>query len=167
MIYTFADGQDTAEMGVSPINSLFKTTISMKISHIIAILVIAVGIGVIVSTAGNASTYVNFQEAKSMLADGDDSKVHVIGELIKGGDGKVMNVRYNPQLDPNYLEFVLMDDNKVKQTVITHNPPASMQDFFKSEKVVVIGNYQKDGAFKASEILMKCPSKYEETELKG
>ncbi|MGB0521782.1 MAG: cytochrome c maturation protein CcmE [Flammeovirgaceae bacterium] len=138
----------------------------MKLSHIIAIATIAIGIGVIISTAGNASTYVNFDEAQKLATNGNDAKVHVIGELMKDPSGNVINVRYNPQLDPNYLEFMLMDENQQKHTVITHNPPASMQDFFKSEKVVVIGNYSQEGHFKASEILMKCPSKYEETQVK-
>ena len=139
----------------------------MKISHIIAICAIALGIGVIVSTAGNASTYVNFDEAYAMAKSGDESKVHVIGELIKDASGNVQKVRYNPQLDPNYLEFVLIDDQHKEHTVVTHNPPASMQDFFKSEKVVVIGNFKENNQFVASEILMKCPSKYEETQVKG
>lgn len=138
----------------------------MKISHIIAIIAIALGIGVIVSTAGNASSYVNFKEAQDMYVSGDDSKVHVIGELTKDAMGNVQGVRYNPQLDANFLEFILVDENKQEHKVITHQPPASIQDFFKSEKVVVIGNFNDQGIFLASEILMKCPSKYEENTLK-
>lgn len=138
----------------------------MKLSHIIAIVVIAVGISVIISTAGNASSYVSFDEAFEMAESGDEAKVHVIGELTKDAQGDVIGVIYNPQLDPNYMEFTLTDDKNEKHKVICINPPASMQDFYKSEKVVVIGKVAgKD--FVATEVLMKCPSKYEETELKG
>jgi cytochrome c-type biogenesis protein CcmE len=138
----------------------------MKLSHIIAIVVIAVGISVIISTAGNASSYVSFEEAFKMAESGDDSKIHVIGELTKNKQGDVVGVMYNPQVDPNYMEFTLTDDKNKEHKVICVNPPASMQDFYKSEKVVVIG-MAKGKDFVATEVLMKCPSKYEETELKG
>ncbi len=53
----------------------------MKKSHIIIIIVIAVAIGVIVSTAGDASTYVTFGEAKNMALTGTKKDIHVVGEL--------------------------------------------------------------------------------------
>jgi cytochrome c-type biogenesis protein CcmE len=137
----------------------------MKISHIVAIIAVAIGIGVVVSTAGNASTYVNFEQANKMASEGDDAKVHLIGSLVKDAEGHVQGVVYNPQVDPNYLGFTLKDEAGKIQQVICNNPPASMQDFFRSEKVVVIGRMQ-EGTFVASEVLMKCPSKYEETQLK-
>jgi cytochrome c-type biogenesis protein CcmE len=37
-------------------------------------------------------------------------------------------------------------------------------DFTRSEKVVVIGNYQNN-AFVARKILLKCPSKYQEEKI--
>ena len=136
----------------------------MKFTHILGIIVIAVGIGIIVSTAGDASQYVTFKEAFSLAESGDDSKVHVIGELKKNGT-QVVGVKYEPSVDPNYLAFTLVDENQEEHEVVCYNPPASMRDFEKSEKVVIIGR-AKGGQFVASEILMKCPSKYEEKELK-
>ena len=138
----------------------------MKISHIIAICVIAVGIGIIVSTAGNASSYVNFSEAFERAANGNDVEVHVIGELPKNNAGDVIGVMYNPEVDPNYMEFDLVDNNNEKHRVACVNPPASMQDFYRSEKVVIIGKAKK-GKFLAKEVLMKCPSKYEENQIKS
>lgn len=137
----------------------------MKITHIIGIIVIAVAIGIIVSSAGNASQYVNFAQAQAMATDGNSDKVHVVGELAKDAQGQVIGVQYDPLKDPNYLAFSLVDDKGATQQVVCYNPPASMQDFAKSEKVVVIGRY-KGKEFVASEILMKCPSKYEEKEIK-
>jgi cytochrome c-type biogenesis protein CcmE len=58
----------------------------------------------------------------------------------------------------------LVDENQEEHEVVCYNPPASMQDFTKSEKVVVIGRVINN-QFVASEILMKCPSKYEENKL--
>jgi cytochrome c-type biogenesis protein CcmE len=137
----------------------------MKITHIVGILVIAIAIGIIVSSAGNASQYVSFKVAKEMEKNGENDKVHIVGELTKNEAKEVVGVEYEPLQDPNYLAFSVIDENKEVQKIVCYNPPASMQDFKKSEKVVVIGKYQK-GVFVASEILMKCPSKYEEKELK-
>ncbi len=137
----------------------------MKISHLIGIVVIAIAIGIIVSSAGNASQYVNFKTAKTMATNGETDKVHIVGELTKNEAKEVVGVEYEPLRDANYLSFTLIDENKEIQKVVCYNPPPAMQDFKKSEKVVVIGKYQ-NGVFVASEILMKCPSKYEEKELK-
>lgn len=141
----------------------------MKLPHILGILAIAIAIGVIVSTAGDASQYVSFQQAFAMAADGDEAKVHVVGELKKDAAGNVLGLQYDPQTDANYLSFVLIDDQKTEHRVVCYNPPASMQDFAKSEKVVVIGRAKQGQAgqyqFVASEVLMKCPSKYEENQL--
>lgn len=137
----------------------------MKITHIIGIVAIALAIGIIVSSAGNASQYVNFAQAKDLASNGNSDKVHVVGELTKDASGKVVGVEYDALKDPNYLAFSVVDDKKMVQKVVCYNPPPSMQDFEKSEKVVLIGKY-KEGVFVASEILMKCPSKYEEKELK-
>ena len=137
----------------------------MKITHIIGIIVIAIAIGIIITSAGSASQYVNFKQAQEMAADGNADKVHVVGELTKNAQGEVIGVEYDPLKDANYLAFSVIDDKKMVQKVVCFNPPPSMKDFTKSEKVVLIGKY-KDGVFVASEILMKCPSKYEEKELK-
>jgi cytochrome c-type biogenesis protein CcmE len=73
-------------------------------------------------------------------------------------------MEYQPEVDPNMFKFVLIDNNKEEQTVIYHNPKP--QDFDRSEQIVIIGNVQKD-IFVADKILMKCPSKYEDKELKA
>ena len=137
----------------------------MKKSHIFGLIIIALAVGIIVSTAGDASQYVNFEEAFALAADGSNEKVHVVGELKKDLNNQVVGIKYNPEVNPNFLAFTVVDDNKHEHEVVCHNPPASMQDFTKSEKVVLIGRVI-DGKFVASEILMKCPSKYEEKELK-
>ncbi|KXX71633.1 cytochrome c maturation protein CcmE [Flammeovirga sp. SJP92] len=138
----------------------------MKKSHIFGLVIIAVMISILVVTAGDASQYVDFSEAYSLAADGNTSKVHVIGELQKDKNGNVIGIDYNPAKDPNYLAFTLVDDKNVARKVVCYSPPASMRDFEKSEKVVVIGRAKGEGQeFLASEILMKCPSKYEETQL--
>jgi len=129
----------------------------MKTSHILGIIVIAVAIGIIISTAGDASTYVSFNEAEALAKDGDTKAIHVVGNLKKDENGEIVGMKYDPTIDPNHFEFVLVDTNKVEKVVIYNSPKP--QDMEKSEKVVVVGRMDKD-QFKCEKILMKCPSKY-------
>lgn len=134
----------------------------MKISHIFIIIIIAVTIGVIVSTAGNASEYVNFEDAFELADEGDSKKVHVVGTLKKSPDGEIVGMLYNPSMDPNYFVFTLIDNKGLEKQVVYYNPKP--QDFDKSEQVVVIGAV-RNNTFVADEILLKCPSKYQENEI--
>src|SRR6478752_6553715 len=133
----------------------------MKISHIIAIIIIAIAIGIIISTSGDASKYVSFKEAKEMAQDGDDDKIHVVGKLQKDAKGKIIGMDESTKTE---FIFTLVDNNNESQQVVYFNPKP--QDFEKSEQVVVVGNMQ-DNVFVAKEILMKCPSKYENQEPKA
>src|ERR1700712_5040797 len=112
----------------------------MKKSHIIAITIIAVAIGVIMSTAGDASTYVCFKDAYDLAADGENKKVHVVGRLKKDKFGQIEGMHYNPVVDPNHFEFILIDNKQQEQTVIYSSPKP--QDFERSEQIVIIGNVQ-------------------------
>jgi cytochrome c-type biogenesis protein CcmE len=129
----------------------------MKKSHILFIVVIAAAIGILVSTAGDASTYVGFGEAYKLAAAGNKKDIHVVGELTKDSSGKVTGIEQGA--DKVSFAFMLVDENG-KQQKVEYGEPMP-QDFTKSEKVVVIGRYQGD-VFKASKILLKCPSKYQE-----
>lgn len=129
----------------------------MKKSHILFIVVIAAAIGILVSTAGDASTYVGFGEAYKLAAAGNKKDIHVVGELTKDSSGKVTGIEQGA--DKVSFAFMLVDENG-KQQKVEYDEPMP-QDFTKSEKVVVIGRYQGD-VFKASKILLKCPSKYQE-----
>ncbi|SKB53650.1 cytochrome c maturation protein CcmE domain-containing protein [Dyadobacter psychrophilus] len=130
----------------------------MKKIQIFGLIIIAVAIGIIVSTAGDASTYVDFTKAKEMAQDGDAESIHVVGKLKKDASGHILGMEYQPQLDPNYFAFTLIDNNQVEQRVVYKN--SKPQDFDKSEQVVVVGK-MVNGQFSAEKILMKCPSKYE------
>jgi cytochrome c-type biogenesis protein CcmE len=130
----------------------------MKKIQIFGLIIIAVAIGIIVSTAGDASTYVDFTKAKEMAQDGDNESIHVVGKLKKDVSGKIVEMDYRPEIDPNYFVFTLVDNQNVEQRVVYKN--TKPQDFDKSEQVVVVGK-MKEGTFSAEKILMKCPSKYE------
>ncbi len=132
----------------------------MKLSHIIAIVVIAAAIAIIIFTAGDASTYVNFDQAYQMASTGNDAQIHVVGELKKDDSGHVVGLENSD--DKLSFSFILVDDHKKEQKVIYNEPMPP--DFLRSEKVVVIGGYQQDH-FIAKKILLKCPSKYQDQKL--
>ncbi|MCS6967790.1 MAG: cytochrome c maturation protein CcmE [Cytophagales bacterium] len=138
----------------------------MKKSYILGLIIIAVAVAVIISSAGDASKYVSFREAFAMAQAGDDSKVHVVGQLQRNQAGEIIGIEYDPVKDPNYLAFMMVDNNQEVHKVVCYNPPPSMQDFKRSEQIVVVGRV-KEGQFIASQILMKCPSKYEDKQIKG
>ena len=131
----------------------------MKLSHIIAIVVIAAAIAIIIATAGDASTYVNFDQAYQMASAGNNSAIHVVGDLKKE-NGQIVGLQNSE--DKLSFSFVMVDDNQKEQKVIYNEPMPP--DFLKSEKVVVIGNYQNN-QFIAKKILLKCPSKYKDQKL--
>lgn len=129
----------------------------MKKSHILIIVVIAAAIGVIISTAGDASSYVSFDEAMLMSTAGNKKEIHVVGELKKDASGNVIGIEEGA--DKVSFSFIMIDDKGKEQTVYYNQPMPA--DFQRSEKVVVIGSYSDD-SFQASKILLKCPSKYQE-----
>jgi cytochrome c-type biogenesis protein CcmE len=119
----------------------------MKKSSIIGMIIIAVAIGVIISSYADSSTYGSFSEAQD-----SQKELHIVGKLMKGKE-----MVYNPQVDANYFSFY-MKDNKGKECKVefTGTKP---QDFERSEQIVLTGK-MINGSFQASKILMKCPSKY-------
>jgi len=132
----------------------------MKKIHIVGIVVIALAIFIIVSTAGDASSYVTFKEAQAYADNGSDKRVHVVGTLKKNEDGEIVGIE--PAADQLSFSFMMVDNNQDIQQVY-HNEPMP-PDFRRSEQVVVIGSYHDD-LFVADQILLKCPSKYQEEEI--
>jgi len=129
----------------------------MKKSHILILVVIAAAIAIIVSTAGDASTYVDFGQALVMSTSGNKKEIHVVGVLKKDANGHIIGLEEGA--DKVSFSFIMVDD-KGKEQKVTYDQPMP-SDFTRSEKVVVIGSYDHEN-FKASKILLKCPSKYQE-----
>ncbi len=124
---------------------------SMKRAHIIAFVVIAVAIGILISASRDVTTYANFAQATQ---SGD--RVKLVGQLVKDRP-----VEYNPEKDPNYLAFYLRDGaDDVRRVVLRAGKP---QDFERSEEIVLTGHMQGE-TFEASDMLLKCPSKYKDQE---
>ncbi len=129
----------------------------MKKSHILIIIVIAAAVGILFTTADEASSYVTFTEAYQLSSNGNAKDIHVVGELKKDASGQVVGIEEG--MDKVSFSFLMIDDKGKEQTVIYDEPMPA--DFTKSEKVVVIGSYFGE-SFRASKILLKCPSKYQE-----
>jgi len=132
----------------------------MKKSHIIASIVIAAAIGIIISTAGDASSYVSFDQAFQLASNGNKTQIHVVGGLKKDVNGNIVGLEKSA--DKLSFSFILVDESQKEQTVYYNEPMPP--DFTRSEKVVLIGAYQNN-TFVANKILLKCPSKYQEEKI--
>jgi len=124
----------------------------MKKSSIIGIIIIAIAIGVIISTYADSSTYGTFTEAKET-----QDELHVVGKLDKSKE-----LIYNPKKDANYFAFYMTDNNGKECKVVFNG--TKPQDFERSEQIVLTGKMVND-EFHASKILMKCPSKYKKDQV--
>jgi len=120
----------------------------MKNSQIAIIIAIAVLIGYTLVRLGNSSTYSNFEQATEKMGE----KTTVIGYL---------NLEESMDFNPKTVQFSFTaKDKKGNQSRVIYNQPKP-QDFERSEEITMTG-YATDTAFIATDILMKCPSKYNE-----
>ncbi|MBB4077892.1 cytochrome c-type biogenesis protein CcmE [Lewinella aquimaris] len=123
----------------------------MKKSYILAILLVVVAAVLLLQTGKATSEYANFDKA---AATGE--KVQLVGTYVK--DKPTI---YDPLTDPNYFSFFLEDiTGNEREVVLLMGKP---QDFEMSESIVLTGR-MRDDQFIASDIQMKCPSKYKDEE---
>ncbi|MDX1685458.1 MAG: cytochrome c maturation protein CcmE [Saprospiraceae bacterium] len=124
----------------------------MKKIPIIAGILVIVGAILLIRASQDMSTYATFDQAR-------DS-----GELVKiaGILAKNKEMYYDAEKDPNYFSFYLTDaEGDQNKVVLLAEKP---QDFERSEQVVVTGKMNGD-EFVATDMLMKCPSKYKDEEI--
>ncbi|MFK7937605.1 MAG: cytochrome c maturation protein CcmE, partial [Saprospiraceae bacterium] len=124
----------------------------MKKTHIVGIIMILVAIGLLTSVTQDVSTYATFSDA---VQSGE--KVKIAGQLSKDKE-----MLYDPAIDPNYFSFYIKDAQEEERKVVLL--AAKPQDFEKSEQIVLTGS-MKGEEFVATEMLMKCPSKYKDEEI--
>jgi cytochrome c-type biogenesis protein CcmE len=129
----------------------------MKRSHIIAIVIIAVSVVALVGSLYDSSTYADLSQA---LGD-PGTEYHVVGVLDRSAD-----IIYEPSLNASLTTFTMKDLNG--RSCRVHLAKAKPQDFERSERLVLIGSATENGEFQARDMLMKCPSKYnEENRIEG
>ena len=78
----------------------------MKKIHIVGIIVIAVAIGVILTSLKNTSTYADFNEAVA----NPDKEYHVVGKLNKNEP-----LIYDPKLNADEFIFTLIDNKGIEK----------------------------------------------------
>ena len=123
----------------------------MKKSYLLALLLVVVAVVLLMQTGNATSEYANFEKA---AATGD--KVQLVGTYVK--DKPTV---HDPLTDPNYFSFYLEDVSGTEREVILLM--GKPQDFEMSESIVLTGR-MKEQQFIASDIQMKCPSKYKDDE---
>ncbi|MDX1671949.1 MAG: cytochrome c maturation protein CcmE [Balneolaceae bacterium] len=117
----------------------------MKPKLIIGILAIIGFTSLLMYNFGNSiSTYVDFEEA-------EDVKVaHVVGTWEEGRE-------YGFSMETKKFTFYMKDQKGNVRKVIYPKPKPN--NFEQADQLVVIGELEND-VFYANEMLMKCPSKY-------
>ncbi|MCB0689592.1 MAG: cytochrome c maturation protein CcmE [Saprospiraceae bacterium] len=124
----------------------------MKKIHIISLIMIVAAVVLLLSASKDMSSYATFAQAEH-----SSHPVKVVGTLSKDKE-----MHYDPATDPNYFSFFVKDANGKECKVILND--AKPQDFEMSEQIVVTGKMEH-GNFVASDLLMKCPSKYKDEEI--
>ncbi len=115
-------------------------------------ILLALGLtGISTAFLKTATPYGNFADARKRAPD----EIYVAGNIDKSS--------INSNLRENKVTFKLTDDKGEKSEVVyTGPPPANMGE---ATRVVAIGTFKGD-TFAASNLRLKCPSKYE-SEKKG
>jgi cytochrome c-type biogenesis protein CcmE len=123
----------------------------MNKKYIIGIIVLAVALGAVISLVNDSRMYADFETAM----ENPEVNYEIVGTL-----DTTEQVIYDAMENPDQFTFYMIDEKGKKMKVV--GLQSKPQDFEKSVQVVASGNV-KDDAFHASKILMKCPSKYEDS----
>ena len=125
----------------------------MKKTHVVALTMMIAAIGMLIYSSKDLSSFSTFEQAEKT-----GQRVKVSGQLVK-----TKSIVYNPEVDANFFSFHMLDDNnEERQVIINQSKP---RDFERSESIVLTGKMSPEGHFQASEMLLKCPSKYKNEEL--
>jgi cytochrome c-type biogenesis protein CcmE len=109
--------------------------------------------GIVIATYSDTSTSVNFTEA--FANPGQEFK-------ISGTLDKTKEIIYDPQIDAELCTFFVTDqDGTTKKVYYRSNQDPKPMGLEQSESIDMYGSVVED-EFHASEVLMKCPSKYNE-----
>ncbi|BDS13451.1 cytochrome c maturation protein CcmE [Aureispira anguillae] len=122
----------------------------MKKTQIIGLIAIAIAISSLITIAGASSTYTNFATA----IEQPNSIHQVVGHLSIDKE-----IVYNPEKDANSFSFYMKDEEGKEHKVICQKEKPA--EFERSEQIVLKGQMKGD-VFVAHDILLKCPSKYQD-----
>ena len=122
----------------------------MKKMHLIGLIIIATAIGILMTQATNLSSYGDFARA---MAEPDRNH-QIVGHLVTEKP-----IDYDPKVDANTFSFYMTDEKGVEKKVVSLSEKP--QDFERSEQIVLTGK-MKGEVFVATEMQLKCPSKYQD-----
>ena len=92
------------------------------------------------------------------------AKVMGAGKIVKATGSWVKEKKYDMDKQNKTFSFYMKDDGGNVMKVVYSG--AMPNNFESSKSIVVTGKFQ-DGVFHASDILTKCPSKYQEQSVKN
>lgn len=124
----------------------------MKKIHIVGIVMVVTAIVLLTTAIKDTTTYATFEDA---LTSG--TRVKIAGQLSIDKE-----MVYQPEVNPDLFTFYIKDRNGEEKKVVLQ--AARPQDFELSEQIVVTGEMRGD-EFWASDMLLKCPSKYKDEEI--
>jgi cytochrome c-type biogenesis protein CcmE len=120
----------------------------MKVKVVVGIIVILVFLVFgAVSFMNSNVEYTDFSHAEKM-----NKKVQVKGYWVKDKDS-----RFDPQSDQ--FVFYMKDDSDTEVKVLLDG--AKPNNFELAKSIVAKGRFESDGCFHATNVLTKCPSKYD------
>jgi cytochrome c-type biogenesis protein CcmE len=119
----------------------------MKTSHIIILIILIAAIAVVITTVYSGDTYSDFNEAKA----NPGREVQIIGTRA-GTDSTASD-----SIPALTFSFEMKDDKGTIARVVYEG--SKPRDFEKLQQIVIIGKWENDH-FRASSLLLKCPSKY-------
>jgi cytochrome c-type biogenesis protein CcmE len=123
----------------------------MKKSNIVLLVLIAAVSAILISSGVSFVSSTTFEGA-----------VHNAGINVRitGVIDKSHKIEYDPIKDANLNTFFLVDSTGHSEKVFLHYEKGEVKGLEFSEKITLFGNYNESGEFHANDILMKCPSKY-------
>jgi len=127
----------------------------MKKTEIVGLIAVVLILGYIVSITVDLENYATFKDAKERKGE----TVTLIGTL-----NKTKPIIYDPEVNHNLTSFYAYDKNNDEFQVKLKM--AKPQGLDRSEEITIKGSFQND-VFHATEMQMKCPSKYEENKLEN
>lgn len=124
----------------------------MKKIHIVGIVMVVTAIVLLTTAIKDTTTYATFEDALN-----SGTRVKIAGQLSIDKE-----MIYQPEINPDLFTFYIKDRNGEEKKVVLQ--AARPQDFELSEQIVVTGEMRGD-EFWASDMLLKCPSKYKDEEI--
>jgi len=124
----------------------------MKKTHLIAGVMVLAAIFLLSTAIRDQTMFSSFANAAQT-----GRKTKIAGQLVQNKE-----MYYNPEKDPNYFSFYVRDPKGEERKVVLLS--VKPKDFERSEEIVLTGKMHGE-EFIASEVLLKCPSKYKDEEI--